>query len=212
MGARADGERRILFARTGKILAPELVTWAGPGLFPNKLCLGTEMGRLFWVDPDRGILGSPSNVAGSGEAINGAAFTDKLMAVSNRSEVVVQEWMPGIGPVVLEGGAHGVIASESGRILAPRGSEGLLIISPSNDGRFLPTTLISPGADPYFYQTVQVGPSENGQELFASACREDGIALIRLGPGGERSEFEVMSRKNPRTGGERGYREPVPAQ
>ncbi len=158
------------------------------------------MGRLFGVDPDRGVLDAPSNVAGSGEAINGAAFTDKLMAVSNRSEVIVQVSIPGIGPVVLEGGAHGVIASESGKILAPRGGEGLLIIAPSNDGRFIHKTLISPGVDPYFYQTVQVGPSESGREWFASACRDDGIALIRLGPGEERGEFEVMRRRNPRTG------------
>ena len=142
--------REIIYAQTAKMRAPEPVTWAGRGPLPNRLCLGTEMGRLFWVEPNQGVLASPSNVAGSGEAINGAAFTDKLMAVSNRSEVIVQGRIPGVGPVVLEGGAHGVIASESGRIIAPRGSEGLLIISPSDDGRFIDTTLTSPRSGPLF--------------------------------------------------------------
>jgi hypothetical protein len=146
------------------------------------------------------LLPGPSKIVGSGEAINGAAFTEKLVAVSNRSELVVQRLIPGIGPDVLEGGAHEVIASELGRIIAPRGGEGLLIISPSENGRFTSTTLRASGADPYFYKTVQVGPGENGREWFASACRDEGIALLHLDAGQDRGDFTVMSKRNPRTG------------
>jgi hypothetical protein len=183
-----------------KMFTPEPPTWMGRGFLPHELWVGTEKGRLFSVDPDRGVLRDPFSVVGSGEAINGVAFTDKLMAVSNRSEVVIQERIIGIGPCVLDGGAHGVIASEGGRILAPMGSDGLLIVRPSDDGPPTSTILRSNGATPYFYQTVQIGTLEQGREWFASACRDDGIVLIPIGPGRENGEFELMSKTNPRTG------------
>jgi hypothetical protein len=115
-------------------------------------------------------------------------------------EVVIQERIPGIGPFVMEGGAHGVIASEEGRILAPMGSDGLLIIRPSDNGPPTSTILMPDGATPYFYQTIQIGTSEKGKEWFASACRDDGIVLIPIGPDRENGEFELMSKTNPRTG------------
>jgi hypothetical protein len=186
-------------ALVARMFTPEPPTWVGQGVLPHQLYVGTEKGRLFLVDPDRGVRRDPSPIFGSGEAINGAAFTDKLMAVSNRSEVVIQEMIPGIKPRVLEGGAHGVIASKGGRILAPMGIDGLLIVSPSDDTPPIPTVLKSPETDLYFYQTVQIGPLEQGQEWFATACRDDGVARIMLGPGREYDEFEVRSKKNPRT-------------
>ena len=162
---------------------------------PSYALRGDRQGQTFRVDPDRGVRRDPSSVVGSGEAINGAAFTNKLIVVSNGSEVVIQESIPGIGPCVLDGGAHEVIASEEGRILAPMGTDGLLIISPSEQGPPTSTVLKPDGANPYFYQTVQLGRPENGREWFASACRDDGVVITPIGPGQEVGEIDMMIKR-----------------
>ena len=179
---------------------PEAPTWVGKGQSPDILCVGTEKGRLFSLDPNQGILRNPLSIGVSDEAVNGAVFTDKLIAVSNRSEVVFHEKLTGIGPCVLEGGAHGLIASEEGRILAPMGNDGLLLIQPSNHG---PTTcpVIKPdGLSPYFYQTVQIGKSEQGREWFASACRDDGTMLTLVDADHAIKEHTLLSKIDRRSG------------
>ena len=176
--------------------SPEPVTWAGKGPTRPGFCFATESGRILWAFPGSGSVPNLSPVIGSGEAINGVAFTSKLMAVSNRREVVILN-LAALGEgYTHEGGAHGLIASEAGRIIAPMGSEGLLVIQPLEDGRHARMVLKADGADPYFYQTIQLGPPHRGAELFASACRTDGLVLTPIGPGSSYGNMNLMNKEN----------------
>lgn len=161
------------------------VTWAGeyPGIGYG-FCFGTEAGGLWLTGLDRYIQKAPILVVPSGEAVNGVAFTRNLMAVSTRAEVVINKFAAPSGPVreefVYEGGAHGVIATDRGALLAPLGPTGLLHGVPDDHGRFNLREIRARGADLYFYKVAHLGRSDSGEEIFAGAGRTDGLMMIAL--------------------------------
>jgi hypothetical protein len=114
--------------RFGWIPVPETITWAGefPGAPGFLLCFGTEDGCLRFGTPQRMIPGR-NRVIESGEAINGVALAGDLMAISTRREVVLHK-IDASGQTRevyrYDGGAHGVIATPLGWIIAPLGVTG----------------------------------------------------------------------------------------
>ena len=163
----------------------EPITWAGAFPRGQEFCFATESGNLWRWNASRRGLSPPLKVIESGEPINGVAFTDDLMVVSTPGEVVIRKLArEGSGEppeFIFRGGAHGVIASEGGRVLAPMGGAGLLLIQPLPEGRHARTTIKARDQSPYFYRTVQIGKSHQGVEFFASAGRNDGVILTQTG-------------------------------
>src|SRR5262249_11758168 len=138
----------------------ETITWVGESswnpLFP--FCFGTEDGqiRLHSLAGQGGR--PPLRVVESGEAINGVADVNDLMAVSTRSEVVFFRLDPsGSAREVYryEGGAHGVISTPSGRMIAPLGPNGLLVVGIRNQEPFR-KEVIPKGRDYYFYKVASL--------------------------------------------------------
>lgn len=161
----------------------EPVSWIGQGRTPGEVCLGFETGRLSFTDLGFEPTSDPSPVFGSGEAINGAVFVNEKFALSTRNETIF-----GVDPVkrslefCSEGGAHGIVGSDRGTIVAPLGIEGLRCIQRQTNGGYSQSTLKLGEYQPYFYQTIFLGHDIAGFDLFASACRSDGAFLTAFGP------------------------------
>ncbi len=150
-------------------------TWAsglpwGPGY-----CIGFEDGRVQLMGMDGSKRTGPYGVSPSGEAVNGVAFAGDVMAVSTRSDVAflkVSEFGKGSAErAVYYGGAHGVVGTPGGNIVAPLGKEGILWMQPTQDTT-QKVRLLKPAADiPYIYKAAGLGCPERG-EVIACAGAE----------------------------------------
>jgi hypothetical protein len=123
-----------------KIDLPDFpVSWAGgiPAPWPPGYCFGSDDGRIQFtgLDSPEGRSRGPVKytVAPSGDAINGIAFAGNLIVASTRSEVVFLN-VPRLGgpvePAVFPGGAHGVLGTQGGSVVAPMGRRGILVMEP----------------------------------------------------------------------------------
>jgi hypothetical protein len=156
------------------------ITWAGEGPPDLGLCIGSEDGRIAFKKPAGNEWFGPFTIVESSEAINGVAFTANVMAVSTRSEVVVWN-VPDARTdrkklAEFEGGAHGVLATPSGRLVAPLGINGLL----STEGNFQGchfSVRTAPGRVLDFYKVISLGTTGEAG-VIACALRHHGLATI----------------------------------
>ncbi len=160
-------------------------TWAG--VFPSEkgFCVGTEVGEVWLTGEDRSFLKYPREFK-LDEPINGVAFTKELMAVSTPGEIRLNRFItaPGKRDVGrFGGGAHGVVPTRGGGVIAPRGGAGLLLFEPLPDGGYDQRTIRLQAEDVYFYKVVSLGTTGAGEEVFACATRESGVLVVRLAPG-----------------------------
>ena len=185
--------------RTVLYQPPEPVTWAGEYPDIGGFCFASESGNMWLTSYDFKIYPGVVPVVKSGEAINGVAFTGDLMAASTRGEVVVitrgSTKLPGGLGYTYAGGAHGIIASKRGKVVAPMGKAGLLLIHPLDDGRNARTVIKAVGESPYYYHTIQLGDDGQGGELFASAGRTDGLILTPIDQSAKPGAIKVVKPK-----------------
>jgi hypothetical protein len=156
------------------------VSWAGPGRKTGEFCFGSEDGRILLTNEQlalTGILKEPP--VPSGEAINGIAFLNDLIALSTRCEVVFVSQQPVNGKgfrSVFPAGAHGVIATPSGFCIAPLGRSGLMVVQPSA-GEQQPVTIRKVPHEHFnFYKVVNI--SGFGGELLVFAARMNGVGAM----------------------------------
>ena len=158
------------------------ISWAGEGPRNSGFCFGSEDGRLLFIDVDATQGTAFSRLAESGEAANGVAFLDDYLAVSTRSEVAFFD-APRPGETrfpraaVYGGGAHGVVATPTGKFVAPLGPNGLLLMTPQPGGPHRIQTLNVEGATFNFYTAVRSGIVEGGNVL-TCALRRGGWATV----------------------------------
>jgi len=113
------------------------ISWADKDPLGNAYYFGSEDGRLrivSAVDHGRSLTKSFDRLS---ESINGIAIHGNRIAASTRCEVIYLELnrrKGGTATRVFEGGARGVIATPTGRFLAPLGVDGLLTIIPGMAG------------------------------------------------------------------------------
>jgi hypothetical protein len=159
------------------------VSWAGPSLWNDLFCFGSEDGRILFADWQGTVLDRPVPAVPSQEALNGVAFLDRRMSVSTRQEIML--WTPPRKPgdtsmgASLPMGSHGVIAGHGGTFLAPLGRSGLLSCRPG-EGREQTVTVSSGASDEtYFYRLISVRRAD-GQEIVACAARQGGVAAMEF--------------------------------
>jgi len=164
-----------------KILG-QSVSWVGECPWTDTLCFGGEDGKLVFSPGSFGIEDeAKTNVFPlATDAINAVAFADNLFALSSRNEVVIgrRQAQNGGGLDVyshdFSGGAHGVVASQTGAFLAPLGDQGLLLLK--LDHCRVDAQTGSRQDSPFnFYKLIRLGTAPQGEEVFASAGRGDGL-------------------------------------
>ncbi len=165
------------------------ISWVGANPWNSGLCFGSEDGRLLFSKTDLSEEQVLPQVAESGEAINGVAFSDGgRVAVSTRSELVFLS-MPllenGQGSrVSYPGGSHDVITTLSKTFIAPLGINGLLLMDPEPDASPAIKICRAREQDFYFYKVACLGKRGNA-DVLACALRQDGWAsFIRDGNSG----------------------------
>ena len=158
-------------------------SWAGPTSIPGAYCFGSDDGRLKYATAE-GLLLTPSvQAVGSGDPINGFANIDPYLAISTRSEVAIIQ-IPSTGAMIrhslFHGGAHNVIATCSGRFVAPLGPRGLLAVSPrdSDIQEFRVGRLNDGVLD--FYKVASIS-ALSGVDVVACALRRDGLGAAYIG-------------------------------
>lgn len=176
-----DGADKI---RIDSISLPNFeISWAGGNPFGPGYWLGSEGGRIQitgFVNPE---WAGPYAVSPSGDAVNGMAFADDLWAVSTRSEVVfLNVPYTGEGHVeqaVFHGGAHGVVSTQSGSIVASLGKRGILSTGPKS-AAIQRVQALRPADDALnIYRVVSLMSPGRG-EVLACAGRQGGIAALLL--------------------------------
>ncbi len=153
------------------------VSWAGKGPLDVGLCFGSEDGRLLMTGEDGShpVIASESPIP-SREAINGIAFSNDHAALSTRDEIVLVSQIPIRGKSfrsVVPIGAHGVIATPSGRFVAPLGRGGVMSVVPSRGEHQAVTISHARDRQFNFYKAVNVPVP--GREIVASAARFGGV-------------------------------------
>jgi hypothetical protein len=156
------------------------VSWAGQGRRSGEFCFGSEDGRILITDEHlKPVEILKESSVPSGDAVNGLAFMNDLIAISTRCEVcfISPETVNGRGfRAVFPAGAHGVIATPSGYFVAPLGRSGLMVVKPSA-GEDQPLTIKGVSQKPInFYKVVNI-PCAGG-EVLACAARLDGMAAM----------------------------------
>jgi hypothetical protein len=178
------------------------ISWVGECPWTDTLCFGGEDGKLVF-SPGSFLIEdeAKTNVFPlATDAINAVAFADNLFALSSRNEVVIgrRQAQNGGGLDVFShefrGGAHGVVASQTGAFLAPIGDQGLLIVKHDN-GQLEVQAASHPDFSFNFYKIIRLGTGPQGEEVFVSAGRGDGLLALgyskEAGPGsGTHHSFE----------------------
>ena len=155
------------------------VSWAD-SFSPNRICFGSEDGKLKFVDDDGvKLVGSIKSVSESEEAINGLASIGNCQAVSTRADVTFM-WDMFTGSsneaksATVHDGAHGVVATRQGLFIAPVGQRGLMLFRPSDKTGQVVLLTSDTENDLYFYRSI-VLPNAEGNEVIVSAVRRGGI-------------------------------------
>jgi hypothetical protein len=161
------------------------VSWAGANPWAPGLCLGTEDGKVAFVKNDDTQPPDFWPVSDSEEAVNGVAFVDSLMAVSTRSEVTflnVSNLNRGkvIEKRVFPSGAHGVIATPNGRILAPLGTTGLMCMV-ANERKTRPINIHKGDDEQYLYKIAALS-TQSQTDVIVAAARRSGLITLLLKP------------------------------
>ena len=156
-------------------------SWVGPGRHHGEVCFGSEEGKLLFSDGEGKPTFSPILIsADSPEAINGVAFIgENQIAVSTRGEVVLLTTTVPMSAhtrrAVLPCGAHGVIATSDGRLVAPLGTTGFMTVRPGDDVQQQLVVSHATNRILNYYQAVSLRSPE-GRDAVAFAVRHAGIA------------------------------------
>jgi hypothetical protein len=158
------------------------ISWVGECPWTDTLCFGGEDGKLIISRgcPEIGKTANTNFFPLATDAINAVAFADNLFAVSSRNEVVIgiRQTQNGDGLCTyshdFRGGAHGIVASQTGAFLAPLGDQGLLLLK-LDHGRVDAQTAGCQDFPFNFYKLIGLGAGPQGEEVFASAGRSDGL-------------------------------------
>jgi hypothetical protein len=164
------------------------ISWVGECPWTDTLCFGGEDGKLIISRgcPEIGKKTNTNFFPLATDAINAVAFADNLFAVTSRNEVVIgrrKAQQDGGGLEVFcsafqRGGAHGVVASQTGVFLAPIGDQGFWILNHQNDQ--LDVQMASLQDFPFnFYKLTRLGTAPQAEEVFGSAGRCDGLLAFR---------------------------------
>jgi hypothetical protein len=125
-------------------------------------------------------------MAPSEEAVNGIAFAAGLMGVSTRSDITfLKVPEPGGGHTrrsIFHGGAHGVVSTHGGCIIAPIGRRGILLWDPKPETAQKVRILKPADEDLYLYKVVSLSSPDRG-EILACAGRRGGFATLPLAGG-----------------------------
>ena len=159
------------------------VSWAGGCPWRPGYCYGSEDGRVLLQSVDGSWRAGPYDVSPSGEAVNGVAFSDGLMAVSTRSDITFLN-VPYLGQgqverAVYNGGAHGVLGIQGGGIVAPLGRRGILVMGPKEERSQRVQVLSSTDDSLYVYKLVSLSDPDRGT-ILVCACRRGGLAATPL--------------------------------
>lgn len=155
------------------------VTWVGRNPFTQGLCFGFDNGGVVFTDDSAGYVSKMQIISPAGDAINGvAAIGTSSLAISTRSEVTLIQFK---GPfdnmrAVFPGGAHGVVATQSGYFVAPLGPKGLLVVKPTNDDEQRMGLVGGAEGGLYFYRAAALH-DEVGNETLVFANRKNGVGL-----------------------------------
>ena len=170
--------------------------WCTPA--PKGYWFGSEDGKVqFRPDLDKPEIIGPFAVVPSGEAINGIAISGDTIAVSTRGDVVflhpsTEFFSSGVlRRATFPAGAHGVMTTQSGKIVAPMGRHGLLMGTPAGASTQRVGTLKPPGEGLNFYRVASVG-SLNCGEFIACAARRGGFAAMSLGGNNTRYSAKTL--------------------
>ncbi len=160
-----------------------VVSWIGRDPSTGGYFFGSYDGEIRPVSDGFLPTGPAWLACPSGEAVNGIAVQGRMIAVSTRTEVYVHDLdathRPADVAPIYDGGAHGIIATDSGTFVAPLGPEGLLgITSPEDPASSTWTTQIE-GKEVYFLEVAQL--ATNGtNDVIAVAARRDGLGILSL--------------------------------
>ena len=163
--------------RTYAIPGEDLI-WSGRCPWTGGLCFGSEQGSLFIQDPN--TKDGYDKCVVTREAVNGVTFSGDFMAVSSCGETSV--WKKDRSHAALiEMGAFGVVSSTQGLFLAPIGVNGIVRIDPLPPQAV--AKLFRPAGSPAnVYKIIRLG-ADSGGEVFACACRRDGLGWFRFKDG-----------------------------
>jgi len=161
----------------------EEITWAGECPWNDRYCFGTESGKVvFLVGSDAGQPELATESV-SNEAVNDVAFWKNLVGITTRSEVQVYRGPLSEAGLSLVGGlpsgAHGIVATPRGRLLAPMGIEGLFCFDGARASQSQGWIDRPAQGVRNYYKVVYLGESD-GNEILACATRTDGLARIEL--------------------------------
>jgi hypothetical protein len=164
------------------------MTWAGPGLTEERFLFGSEDGYIYESGIQAPLSESyPYPAVDQSESVNGVAHTvygsALYVAASTRAEIKIHRFEEGHPPTShhCDFGTHGIYPTAHKGFIAPLGPDGAVTIGPGPDGSFFRGELVSSGVKPYFYKLASLGQyGGGGQEIFAVACRSDGLAAIEL--------------------------------
>lgn len=180
----------LLFSDTGAEFASKLIrfpnfdiSWAGEsGLGPKGFCFGSTDGRILFTDQDFRPIPPVYDAVQSGEAINGVAFAGDMMAITTRAELrlarIEDSEIAKCPQPSYPGGAHGVIATPSGMIVAALGTNGHFVTGRARDGLHM-VVIKAEGVGPYCYEVASLGTTADG-ELLISAARREGFTTLEI--------------------------------
>lgn len=155
-------------------------TWAGPGRRRGEICVGFDDGRFRLFDLELRTSTSLSGIFGSGEAINGVVLFGESVAVTTRASIEARD-RSGRGEYFSgDRGAFGIAGNGAGTVVAPMGPSGLFYLESHGQGRWSSSTIHLDDETPHFYQTVFVARDAAGRDVYASACRRDGLAVTSI--------------------------------
>jgi hypothetical protein len=159
------------------------VSWAGVSPDRPGYWFGSEDGRVQFMSLDGAAAIGPYAIAPSGEAVNGIAFAGSLIVVSTRCDVTfLRAPEPGeshIARTVFHGGAHGVVSTHSGCIIAPMGRRGILLMDARPETTQGVRILKPADEGLYIYRIVSLASPDRG-EILACAGRRGGFVTMPL--------------------------------
>jgi len=169
------------------------ITWIGVNPFRiDGLCLGFDDGTIVLSDA-AGTTSPHQAISEAKDAINGvASISDAHLAISTRSDVTFLQIESPIKTIhsAYPGGAHGVVATQSGCFVAPLGMRGLLLTKPETGPQQRIHVTTGTEGQLYFYRITTIHDA-SGKEILVFANRRNGVGL---------SEFRgVEGRRNVHT-------------
>jgi hypothetical protein len=155
------------------------ITWAGEGP-PDHFYFGSDDGRLWLSQVDKPLENIIPPVAPSREAINGVAFANRTIALATRDDITfyrLDQHKDDYELTTFPAGAHGVVATDSGRFFAPLGTDGLFASVAGSTGLPVAQIIKDRERNLHVYKVALLG-SQGDKDVIACAARRDGLAIV----------------------------------